>query len=121
MINNFNVGERIHELRTQQGLSQEQLALRAEITPTYLGLVERNLKNPTIRVIEQLCNSLNISLADFFISSGETSDSLDCISMQILAQINNRTPEEKQIILQIIKNMVKLCDLSDTHDTDEFV
>lgn len=56
MNNNFNTGERIHELRTQQGLSQEQLALRAEITPTYLGLVERNLKNPTIKIIEQICN-----------------------------------------------------------------
>ena len=117
MINNFNTGERIHELRTKQGLSQEQLALRAEITPTYLGLVERNLKNPTIKVIEQLCNSLNISLADFFNSSVETSGSLDCISMQILAQISNRTLEEKQLILQIIKNMVKLCDLSDTDNS----
>ena len=60
MNNNFNTGARIHELRIQQGLSQEQLALRAEITTTYLGLIERNLKNPTIKIIEQLCNSLNM-------------------------------------------------------------
>ena len=60
MNNNFNTGARIHELRIQQGLSQEQLALRAEITTTYLGLIERNLKNPTIKIIERLCNSLNM-------------------------------------------------------------
>ena len=67
MNNNFNTGERVRELRVKYGLSQEQLALHAEITTTYLGLIERNLKNPTIKIIEQICNALNISLADFFL------------------------------------------------------
>ena len=66
MKTNFNIGKRIHELRIDSGLSQEKLALRAEITTTYLGLLERNLKNPTVKVIEQICNQLNISLNDFF-------------------------------------------------------
>lgn len=48
-----------------RGLSQEQLALASGITTTYLGLLERNLKNPTIKVIEQICNALQISLQDF--------------------------------------------------------
>ena len=56
MKTNFNIGDRIHELRIKSGLSQEKLALRAEITTTYLGLSERNLKNPTVKVIEQICN-----------------------------------------------------------------
>ena len=112
MNNNFNLGERIRELRTQQGLSQEQLALRTEITTTYLGLVERNLKNPTIKVIEQLCNALNISLENFFSHSFDIANSLDSISIQILAQLNNRTNEEKKLILQTIKDILKLCDIS---------
>lgn len=67
MNNNFNTEDRIHELRIQQGLSQEQLALRSEITTTYLGLIERNMKNPTVKIIEQICRSLNIGLADFLV------------------------------------------------------
>ena len=43
MKTNFNIGERIHELRVDSGLSQEKLALRANITTTYLGLLERSL------------------------------------------------------------------------------
>ena len=54
MKTNFNIGKRIHELRVNSGLSQEKLALRAEITTTYLGLLERNLKNPTLKVIEHI-------------------------------------------------------------------
>ncbi|WP_313584876.1 helix-turn-helix domain-containing protein [Lacrimispora sp.] len=54
MKNNFKTGDRIKELRIEQGLSQEQLALRAKITPTYLGLVERNeKKNPTINMMSR--------------------------------------------------------------------
>lgn len=112
MNNNFNIGERIRELRTKEGLSQEQLALRAEITPAYLGLIERNLKNPTIKIIEQLCNALSVSLSEFFNIYSVPYDSFDSLTTQILSQVNNRTQEEKQLILQILKNTLKLRDLS---------
>lgn len=111
MNNNFNIGERVRELRIKEGLSQEQLALRAEITPVYLGLIERNIKNPTIKIIEQLCNSLSISLSEFFNTDTAPYGSLDALSIQILSQITNRTKEEKQLILQLLKNTLKLRDL----------
>ena len=112
MKTNFNIGERIHELRINSGLSQEKLALRANITTTYLGLLERNLKNPTVKVVEQICNQLNISLSDFFSSARAPEDSKDTISQQIIAQISDRSEEEKLLILQIIKDITRLCDLS---------
>lgn len=111
---NFNTGERIRELRQKNGLSQEQLSLRTEITTTYLGLIERNKKNPTIKVIEQICNSLNISLADFFSPTKVCSNNTDEISLQIIAHISNRTIAEKQMLLQLIKSALKLRDLTDT-------
>lgn len=113
MNTNLNTGERIRNLHMSKGLSQEQLAFRAEITTTYLGLIERNLKNPTIKIIEQICNALEISLAVFFNSSAEPYDSFDTLSAQILSQFSNRTEEEKQLILQIIKSTLKLRDLPD--------
>lgn len=113
MKNNFNIGERIHDLRIESGLSQEQLALRADITPTYLGLIERNIKNPTIKVIEQLCNALNISLAAFFDTNNSVLNSFDPISLQILIQLNDRTPAEKQLILQLIKIVLKFRHIPD--------
>lgn len=112
MKTNFNIGKRIHELRIGSGLSQEKLALRAEITTTYLGLLERNLKNPTVKVIEQICNQLNISLNDFFSPSHTPEKPIDTTSLQILAQISDRSEEEKLLILQTIKDILRLCDLS---------
>ena len=37
MEHNFSIGQRVRELRKQNYLSQEQLALAAEITTAYLG------------------------------------------------------------------------------------
>lgn len=110
MKNDFNIGERIHILRVQQGLSQEQLALRAEITTTYLGQIERNLKNPTFKVIEQICNALHISLSAFFDMPSPSADTPDSLSVQILAQLRALSDKEKKVILQIIKNTIKLRD-----------
>lgn len=119
MKTNFNIGKRIHELRINSGLSQEKLALRANITTTYLGLLERNLKNPTVKVIEQICNQLNISLSEFFSDSVSSVQEEDSLSLQIVAQINDRTREEKQIILQVIKDVMKLCDVSRKHEPEK--
>ena len=107
----YNIGNRIKELRIQKGLSQEQLALTSDITPTYLGLLERNLKNPTIKVIEKICDSLNISISEFFSEENVYTSSMDLLSLQILSQIENRTEEEKELILAIIKKLVKFRDL----------
>lgn len=109
---NFNIGKRIHELRIERGLSQEKLALRANITTTYLGLLERNLKNPTVKVIEQICNQLDISLSDFFSPSQVPEKPVDSPTLQIAAQISDRTEDEKLLILQTVKDILKLCDLS---------
>lgn len=106
--NYFNIGRRIHELRTERKLSQEQLALRSNITTAYLGLIERNLKNPTMKVVEQLCNALNVSLSDFFSDINTPPQRSDTCSLQILSQLNDCTEEEKKIILRIIKDIIRL-------------
>lgn len=108
--NNFNIGERIRQLRIKHGLTQEQLALRSNITTTYLGLLERNEKNPTIKIIEQLCNSLNLSLTDFFSSDNTSFVSEDLILLQIITQLSNRTEAEKMYSLQIIKAFLNFQD-----------
>lgn len=103
MINNFNVGERIRELRQERALSQEQLAHIAEITPAYLGQVERGMKNVTVFVLEKICTALNISLSDFFCDETVDMTPDDEIHLQILQQLKGKTYEEKQAILKIIK------------------
>ena len=108
MNNNFSIGSRIRQLRTDRGLSQEQVALKAEITTAYLGMVERSQKNPTVMTVEKICHALGVSLVEFFADSFQPNNDLDEVSTQILHQLDGKSTEEKQAILAIIKQALKI-------------
>lgn len=58
------IGSRVQQLRQAQGLSQEELADRADVHRTYVSGVERGVRNPTVTVLEKLAAGLRVSLAD---------------------------------------------------------
>lgn len=59
-------GERVRQRRIELGISQEELAARAGVHRTYIGMIERAEKNVTLESIEKICKALNVSLGDFF-------------------------------------------------------
>lgn len=58
------VAENIKRTRIALGFSQEQLAARAGLDRTYVSGVERAVRNPTLRIIEQIADALNTSASD---------------------------------------------------------
>ncbi|VEG12339.1 helix-turn-helix domain-containing protein [Moraxella cuniculi] len=60
------VGEKLRKLRTSQGLSQEKLALEAEIDRTYLTGIEQGKRNPSLKTLEKILNALGVSFQQFF-------------------------------------------------------
>ena len=108
MDKNFSLGDRLRYIRFSKGLSQEEIALRAEITTAYYGLVERNKKNPTVKILDKICDALGIELADFFAHNQTEPKEYDDLTMQIISQINGTSDETKKAILNIIKQIVKL-------------
>jgi transcriptional regulator with XRE-family HTH domain len=61
-----DLGTRIRDLRKSRGISQEDLALQAEMTRTYLAQIEKGKVNPSIGKINKIAESLNISLYEIF-------------------------------------------------------
>jgi transcriptional regulator with XRE-family HTH domain len=60
------VAQNIRRLRVARGLSQEALAVDAEIDRTYVSRLERGLENPTVAVLDRLAQALDASISDFF-------------------------------------------------------
>jgi transcriptional regulator with XRE-family HTH domain len=58
-------GERVRDLRKERGLSQEQLAFKADLHRTYIGMIERAEKNITLINIEKIANALDVPISDF--------------------------------------------------------
>ena len=55
-------GNKVRKQRLSLGLSQEELAARAGVHRTYVGMIERAEKNITLENIEKIAKALEISL-----------------------------------------------------------
>lgn len=57
-------GKNVQNHRKARGLSQEQLADKAGVHRTYIGMIERAEKNITLCNIERIANALELSISD---------------------------------------------------------
>jgi transcriptional regulator with XRE-family HTH domain len=57
--------KRIKALRKLNKLSQEQLAEKADVHPTYIGKIERGDMNPSVVFLEKIAKVFNMSLSEF--------------------------------------------------------
>ncbi|MCZ0932551.1 MAG: helix-turn-helix transcriptional regulator [Oligoflexia bacterium] len=55
-------GKRVREERIKQNLSQEELAEKASVHRTYIGMIERAEKNITLQNIEKIAKALKIPI-----------------------------------------------------------
>ena len=57
-------GRVLKKLRTDQGLSQENLALEAGLERTFISMMERGLRQPSLTTILKIAAVLNIPASD---------------------------------------------------------
>ena len=62
----MDIGEKIKNLRTILGLTQEELAERAELTKGFISQLERGLTSPSISSLEDVLEALGTNISDFF-------------------------------------------------------
>lgn len=60
------IGNRIRELRSRTGLSQEKFAQKIGVDRTYFASVELGKRNISIVNIEKIANGLDVTLSEFF-------------------------------------------------------
>ena len=67
----MELGEKIKELRNKQGLTQEELADRAELSKGFISQLERDMTSPSIATLEDLLQCLGTTLGEFFMEEQE--------------------------------------------------
>ena len=65
-------GERVRFYRKQKGLSQDQLAFKADLHRTDIGMIERAEKNITLINIEKIAFALNVEISKLFSPDEQT-------------------------------------------------
>lgn len=101
----IEVGKRIRAYRVSAKLTQEQLAERAGLHPTYIGQLERGEKNATLDSINKLAVALNVSLSELFdkLPDAQMSYPEMCYGLVV------KMPKEKQaLIFDMLKAIAEL-------------
>lgn len=62
----MKIGDRIRDLRKRYGLTQEELADRAELTKGFISQLERDMTSPSIATLEDILQCLGTSIGEFF-------------------------------------------------------
>ena len=61
-----DIGVKIKELRLENGLTQEELANRCELTKGFISQIENNLTSPSISTLTDILEVLGTTLGEFF-------------------------------------------------------
>ncbi len=85
----MKIGERIAFFRTGRGYSVNKLANLSGVSQSYLREIELGSKNPTVELVSVLCDTLGISLKEFF--DDQPNDPL-------ISKIYQLTPEQRKTL-----------------------
>lgn len=89
-------------------ISQEEVALRAGITTSYYGQIERGEANPTVDILERICAALEITMAELFTDPNAEEADSDDVSKRILRWLSDKSDYEKEVAFSLIKTAFKL-------------
>ena len=96
----LSVGKAIKIIREAKGIALGELAIQARISVPYLSLLESDKRKPSLTVIGQLANTLDVPVDVFFLlSSGHDSTlSTTCnVANRLLVALKQMESYEKRI------------------------
>ena len=68
------LGDQLRNAREAAGLTQEEVAFRAEVHRTYVSLLERDKKSPTLDVLFRLCDAIGLRASELIRRVEESQD-----------------------------------------------
>lgn len=109
---NQKVGEKIRNLREENGHSLTELAKRLSIDKSYLSKIERNKedKSPNIELLQKIADIYGVHITYFFGEAQEVSNDLKNVGVEWVAFINElqneyMTPEDTKRLLEFAKRI----------------
>ena len=94
----INLGIAILQLRKQQGLSQERLALEADIDRRYMSDVENGKRNISLDIIERIASRLGIEVCELLRYAENVGK--DALTIDSLKEWLCETDHEDTVVLE---------------------
>ena len=109
----MEIGNKIKELRIGKGLTQEELADRAELSKGFISQIERDLTSPSIATLVDILQCLGTDLKDFFNDTADEqvvfhdADYFEKTDPELLNKIEWIIPNAQKNIMEPIRQTLK--------------
>lgn len=107
----LEVGQRIRNYRNSQKLSQEKLAEKCDLHPTYIGQLERGEKNATLESIEKIADGLAIPLSRLFENIEDYKDNYENYPAKAYKLIQSVSVPMQEKLIKLIQTSIELKDI----------
>ena len=97
----------LRRLRRARGMSQANLATRAQLHWTYIGRLERGLKSPSLEIVARLAEALAVPISEL-LAPGKPADSLAFQHQQARTQLESILKNADPSILSILNALLAL-------------
>lgn len=103
----IKLGDRIRNIGCAQRLTQEILAEESDLTPKYVGQIERAEVNATIGSFKKIAYGLGVSLSELFSfpDSGISVTKKELLVAKFIGFIKDAEEEKIEVIDEIIENI----------------
>ncbi len=103
------LGKRVRFFRKRKGFTQAKLAEEANLSPFFIGQMERGVSAPSIMSLQRIADALGVTLAKLFEESEEFSQPVDEKSQAIEHLIATLQNWESKDIKLLTRFITKLC------------
>jgi transcriptional regulator with XRE-family HTH domain len=107
-IDNVRIGNIIKQARTNINMTQEQLSEAVDVTPAFIGHIERGSRSLSLTTLAGVANVLNIPMSYLFSDEEITQDQKTINDFAQL--IDGRPNKTKEAILDIVRTSLKHLD-----------
>ena len=107
-VDNVRIGNIIREARTNMQMTQEQLSEAVDITPAFIGHIERGDRSLSLTTLAGIANILNIPMTYLFSDNYPTPDEKTINDFTQL--IEDRPQKTKIAVLDIVRTALNHLD-----------
>ena len=97
------IRQRIAFLRTNKKISARELSLRLGQSEGYINAIENGKSNPSVQMLQYICEELGVSLSDFYDTENQYPD----LIKEIIKQAKKLDKKSLESVLSVVKNMSK--------------
>ena len=99
--------ENLRRMRKERMITQEELAFRSDLTPSYISKIERKNEAISLRSLERIANALNVSCVDLLKDTSKPIRASNVAADEITALLKGMKKEDVQFVLQSMRALVQ--------------